>query len=101
MSDLSVFAYTPDSLGQDSLSGVYLLWHDVLLLAIEDLYRHPLDSESSHRWFLSSSTEIGSFLWICHTVGGSPEHLLRKYKRQLDAVLDPKFSRRFRTSTSH
>lgn len=90
MSDLSAFAYTPIESSSCPIKEIYLLWHDVLQQAIFDLQFHPLDSRSSHRWFISESTEIGSFLWICHTVGGSPEHLRKKYQAQLAEVFGKK-----------
>jgi len=87
MSDLSCFAYTPIEQNSCPIAEVYLLWHDVLQQAIFDLQFHPLDSRSSHRWFLSESLEVGSFLWICNTVGGNPEILRKKYHSQLNAMI--------------
>lgn len=95
MSDLSAFAFSPEP-STDPHSGVFLLWHDVLDLAIEDLSLHPMNIESSHRWFLSNSTEIGSFLWICNTVGGNPDYLRKKHKKQLDRVLDTKHVKKYK-----
>jgi len=96
MNDLSALAYTPDDPSSCPIKEVYALWHDVLMQAIFDLQYHPLDSRSSHRWFLSESVEIGSFLWICHTVGGSPEHLRKKYSTQLTSMITGKCKSRGR-----
>lgn len=98
MSDLSCFAYTPDDPSACPVREVYHLWHDVLMQAIADLQFHPMDSRSSHRWFLSDSTEVGSFLWICNTVGGSPDHLRKKYSTQLNSMLYGSQKRRGRVN---
>lgn len=93
MTDLSALAYTPDDSSACPAREVYALWHDVLLQAIFDLQFHPMDSRSSHRWFLSDSTEVGAFLWICNTVGGSPDHLRKKYQEQLSSMITGKLKK--------
>jgi hypothetical protein len=98
MSDLSSFAYTPDSTGQDPIAGTYKLWLYALEQAEEDLKLHPLDPNSSHRWFLADDPYMmGSFAWLCAATGSDPKHLRKKHKHLLDRVLDPKFARRFQT----
>ena len=49
------------------------LWAAVLEQAIKDFSRGYFYADRARAWFESESEEVGSFLWICRTLGVDSE----------------------------
>jgi hypothetical protein len=55
------------------------LWLAVINLALDDLTATETPLQRSARaWFLSSNTNVGSFLWVCDRLGLEPTAVQRR-----------------------
>jgi len=53
------------------------LWVEVLKEALLDLTKGDDARHRAERWFQSSDEHIGSFLWLCNTIGLNPTAIRR------------------------
>jgi hypothetical protein len=69
------------------------LWAWVLKQASEDATLsawHPSNRnlrDKAHRWIQSGKSDVGSFLWICHTLGLDADHIRDRITRDKTQAL--------------
>lgn len=72
----------------------YRIWKDVLIQAVDDL-TIPMNSTisryNSAAWFLSNSTQPGSFLWVCSLLSISPSRLRSHHSHILERFISHDF----------
>lgn len=86
--DAIAVASTPEEHSKTIHIGERGLWAVAMGFAISDLYLPPNNVNNSVKWFLSNSTEVGSYLWICFMLDLPADKIIRRYGHRIKFCLE-------------